>query len=104
VDGGSESRDEFEQACANKNIPLYVLPPKKPQWNGNVERGNRTMREDFYDRPNILANTITELRKELTSAVHKYNTYRPHQNLKGLTPWEYTQAYLGDPTVSYVVN
>ena len=30
VDGGSEFRDEFEQACQEAGIPLYVLPPKNP--------------------------------------------------------------------------
>ena len=30
VDGGSEFRDEFEQACQEADIPLYVLPPKNP--------------------------------------------------------------------------
>ena len=30
VDGGSEFRDEFEQACRDLGIPLYVLPPKNP--------------------------------------------------------------------------
>jgi transposase InsO family protein len=39
---------DFEDACEAKNIPLYVLPPKRPQYNGGVERMNRTMREDLY--------------------------------------------------------
>jgi putative transposase len=40
VDGGSEFMAEFEDACAQLNIPLIVLPPKKPEYNGGVERGN----------------------------------------------------------------
>ncbi len=32
VDGGSEFRDEFEQACKLLKIPLFVLPPRKPKW------------------------------------------------------------------------
>jgi len=42
VDGGSEFRADFEAACADLEIPLLVLPPRKPQYNGGVERGNRT--------------------------------------------------------------
>lgn len=40
VNGGSEFRDEFEQACEALNLPLFTLPPKKPEWNGCVERAN----------------------------------------------------------------
>ncbi len=35
VDGGSEFRDEFEQACE-----ALDLPPEKLEWNGCVERAN----------------------------------------------------------------
>jgi putative transposase len=50
VDGGSEFMKEFEEACQEFKIPLYVLPPKRPQYNGGVERGNRTFREEFYSQ------------------------------------------------------
>jgi putative transposase len=89
VDGGSEFMAEFEEACAELEIPLIVLPPKKPTYNGGVERGNRTFREEFYNRPNLLADSIGAMRYELNKAVKKYNTYRPHRVLKGLTPMEY---------------
>ncbi len=38
IDGGSEFKGEFEQACQEANIALYALPPKRPQRNGGVER------------------------------------------------------------------
>ena len=93
VDGGSEFMKDFEQECAKNNIPLFVLPPKRPQWNGGVERGNRTFREEFYAN-NLLADSIGAIRYELDKAVNKYNTYRPHFNLKGLTPYDYTHKIL----------
>ena len=31
VDGGSEFRKDFEQACEDLGIELYVLPPRKPK-------------------------------------------------------------------------
>jgi hypothetical protein len=34
--------------CQRLEIPLIVLPPRRPDYNGGVERGNRTFREDFY--------------------------------------------------------
>lgn len=89
VDGGSEFMAEFEEACAELDIPLIVLPPKKPTYNGGVERGNRTFREEFYNRPNLLADSVGSMRFELKKAVEKYNTYRPHRGLKGLTPMQY---------------
>jgi hypothetical protein len=35
---------EFEQTCKELDIPLIVLPPSKPTYNGGVERGNRIFR------------------------------------------------------------
>lgn len=92
VDGGSEFMAEFEEACHELGIPLIVLPPKKPEYNGGVERGNRTFREEFYNKSDLLADSVRGIQAELSKAVTKYNTYRPHRNLKGLTPMEYIQA------------
>jgi len=89
VDGGSEFMAEFEETCAELQIPLIVLPPSKPTYNGGVERGNRIFREEFYARNDILADSIGAFRAELAKAVRKYNTYRPHFSLKGLTPMQY---------------
>lgn len=94
VDGGSEFMAEFEDACAQLGIPLIVLPPRKPTYNGGVERGNRTFREEFYNRDDLLADSVGAMGAELTKALHKYNAYRPHRNLKGLTPMEYIKNTL----------
>jgi len=91
VDGGSEFMAEFEEACAEINIKLFVLPPKRPQWNGGVERGNRIFREEFYARRDLLADSLGDLRFHLKKALKKYNSYRPHFSLKGLTPMQYIQ-------------
>lgn len=91
VDGGSEFMAEFEEACAEFGIPLIVLPPKKPSYNGGVERGNRTFREEFYNKSNLLADSLGAMRAELKKATEKYNTYRPHRALKKLTPMAYIQ-------------
>jgi transposase InsO family protein len=89
VDGGSEFMKEFEETCAEMNIKLFVLPPKRPQYNGGVERGNRIFREEFYSRKDIFSDSLHGLRYELSKALHKYNSYRPHFSLKGLTPMQY---------------
>lgn len=94
VDGGSEFMAEFERECQKLNIPLFVLPPSRPQWNGGVERSNRIFREEFWLRKDIEAESIGAFKYELQKAVHKYNTYRPHFSLKGKTPYEYTREIL----------
>lgn len=94
VDGGSEFMKDFEDECEKTKIPLYVLPPSRPQYNGGVERGNRIFREEFYGRNDIQAESIGAFKLELKKAVHKYNSYRPHFNLNGLTPFEYTRQIL----------
>jgi len=42
VDGGSEFRAAFERACQQRDIALFVLPPKSPKYNAHVERAHRT--------------------------------------------------------------
>ena len=94
VDGGSECMAEFEEACSELGIALYVLPPKRPQYNGGVERGNRIFREEFYARRDIKGENIGSLNFELKAQLKKYNTYRPHFSLKGLTPLQYINNFL----------
>ena len=60
--------------------------------NGGVERANRTFRENFYDEPEVLADSIGALRFDLKNAVTKYNTYRPHFALNRQTPMEYIRS------------
>ncbi|MBI2723998.1 MAG: DDE-type integrase/transposase/recombinase [Chloroflexi bacterium] len=48
IDGGSEFKAEFEEACAALALPLFVLPPHSPKLNGRVVRGHRTHEEEFY--------------------------------------------------------
>ena len=58
VDGGSEFMADFERAREELGIPLHVLPPRRPQWNGCVERANRSARAEFwslYDGPLTVA-------------------------------------------------
>jgi len=91
VDGGSEFMAEFETACQELSLTLIVLPPSRPTYNGGVERGNRTFKEEFYYRYDLLADSIGAMRYELKKALNKYNTYRPHKSLGGLTPMAYIQ-------------
>ena len=87
VDGGSEFMRHFEQRCEELGIALFVLPPNRPQYNGGVERGNRIFREEFYARKDIVADSVGAFKVSLRDAVHKYNNYRPHFSLQGMTPY-----------------
>lgn len=100
VDGGSEFMGDFEDKCKELSIDLFVLPPSRPQYNGGVERANRTFREEFWSRDDIDADTIGEFRIALQKAVFKYNNYRPHHSLDGLTPMEYVRVVFGGKDLS----
>ena len=94
LDGGSEFMKDFEDECQKLSIPVYVIPSRRPQYKGWVERGNRTFREEFYPKTDILSDSIGTFRLDLKHAIHKYNTYRPHFSLHGLTTLEYTKLFL----------
>jgi transposase InsO family protein len=94
VDGGSEFMKEFEEACEELNIPLIVLPPASPKYNGGVERSNGIFRTEFYNNPRLLEDSIQGIRRELLKTVDKYNNFRPHNNLHGRTPMEYISTVL----------
>jgi len=85
VDGGSEFKAEFEQACADKGLALYELPPKSPQLNGAVERCNGAWRYEFYGVYE-LPTSVEALNPLLDGFQHLYNHHRPHGALDGATP------------------
>ena len=88
VDGGSEFAAEFEQACQQRGLQLFVLPPRSPKLNGAVERANRTHTEEFYQlTPCSLE--MKKLNRELRQWEKTYNTVRPHQALGYLTPQQF---------------
>jgi len=88
VDGGSEFAAEFEQACQQRGLHLFVLPPRSPKLNGAVERANRTHTEEFYQvHPCSLE--MNQLNRELRQWERVYNTVRPHQSLGYLTPHQF---------------
>lgn len=60
------------------------LPPRRPQWNGKVERFNRTLLDEWaYVRVYRTDNARTQA---LTRWLHLYNHHRPHTSLRGQPP------------------
>lgn len=96
VDGGSEFAAEFEEACQQKELPLFVLPPKSPKLNGHVERSHRTHNEEFYQ---VLAESdqVPALNRQLQHWERTYNCIRPHQSLAYLTPLEFITRWKKNP-------
>ncbi len=88
IDNGSEFMAEFEAACAERDIALYVLPPRSPKLHGAVERANRTHTEEFYELTTAEPD-LASFQVELRAWEIVYNTIRPHQALGYLTPAEY---------------
>ena len=92
VDGGSEFAAEFEQACQQRGLRLFVLPPRSPKLNGAVERAQRTHTEEFY-QVNDCSLEMAALNRELRAWEKTYNTVRPHQSLGYLTPLQFLQQW-----------
>ena len=90
IDGGSEFKAEFEQACAALALPLFVLPPHSPKLNGRVERSHRTHEEEFYQCYEGEL-TLAELRPALRAWEETYNRVRPHHSLSYRTPLAWLQ-------------
>jgi len=88
VDGGSEFAAAFEEACRQRGLRLFVLPPRSPKLNGAVERAQRTHTEEFYE-VSACSLELQALNRELRAWEHIYNTVRPHQALGYLTPQEF---------------
>lgn len=85
VDGGCEFMAEFEQACKVNNLVLFVLPPKRPQLDGAVERAQGSWRYEFY-ACHDLPHRLDRLNEHIDAFAHLYNHYRPHGALGGQTP------------------
>lgn len=92
VDGGSEFAAEFELACQQRGLPLFVLPPRSPKLNGQVERSHRTHHEEFYQ---VIPQSwsLAHLNPQLRRWEHIYNTVRPHQALGYRTPLEFLERW-----------
>ncbi len=62
----------------------HRLPPRRPQWNGKVERFNRTLLDEWaYVRVYRSEHTRTQA---LTRWLHLYNHHRCHTSLGGQPP------------------
>jgi transposase InsO family protein len=75
-----------------KQLPLFVLPPKSPKLNGHVERSHRTHHEEFY-QVHADSDKPPRLNYQLRHWKHTYNCVRPHQSLAYLIPLEFVTRW-----------
>jgi putative transposase len=76
--------------CADKEVVLHRIEPGKPTQNAYIERFNGTFRREVLNA-NTFSN-LAQVRQTVQAWLMEYNTERPHQALKFMTPVEYRQA------------
>ncbi|MCY4277193.1 MAG: integrase core domain-containing protein [Gammaproteobacteria bacterium] len=101
VDGGSEFMAEFEAACRDLGLTLFVLPPRSPRLNGCVERASDASRTEFWALYSGEL-TVAEAAPALAKFQHFHHTVRPHMSLDWKTPFEYLSSALGLPAQSHM--
>ena len=91
TDNGSEYLLYFHQECSKREITHYFSHPRTPKDNALVERLIQTTEYELWLFDEELIPELTYLNQKLNWWLGRYNTYRPHQSLKYLTPMEYYQ-------------
>ena len=81
-------RAEFEQACGALDIPQFVPPPRRPQFNGCIERANHRACVEFWNRYTGKL-TVAAAGVALADYQHFYNHLRRHRTLDMMTPMGY---------------
>ena len=88
LDNGPEFISHRLKTWAEQNkITLAHIQPGKPAQNAYIERFNRTFREDVLDA--YLFSSLSEAREIAEQWLEEYNAIRPHDALKGLSPYQF---------------
>jgi transposase InsO family protein len=100
-DGGSEFMADFEQFTAKIGIPLFVLPPRRPQLNGGVERGNGIAKYEFYSQYSAYP-SFPVIKANLQEFASFYNKVRPHHGIGLLTPVKFYELIKNEVLESHM--
>jgi transposase len=87
-DNGSENLKYLREYLEKENINQYFTRPRTPKDDAFVERMIGTIEREFIQQGHLTFE-ITEQQKLIDEWLDKYHTYRPHQSLNYLTPFEY---------------
>lgn len=92
VDNGSENLKEFTLKAQSLNIEQYFTRYRRPKDKPFVERVIGTIEKEFIQQGK-LAIDLEDQRRLVQEWVNHYNTFRPHQALKYLTPEAYESRF-----------
>lgn len=87
-DNGSENLKELVTYLAGKGINQYFIRPRTPKDDAFVENMIGTIEREFIQQGKLTFN-IEEQQKLIDEWLVEYHTFRPHQALGYLTPYEY---------------
>lgn len=87
-DHGSENLKTLQNNLKANGINQYFSRPRTPQDNSFVERMIGTIEREFIQQGKLVFD-LEEQQKIIDEWLEKYHTYRPHQALGYLTPYEY---------------
>jgi len=92
TDNGSEFLKHFDDACKKLNLKRYFSRVRTPKDNPEIERFNRTVKEEFLMMGNMTKD-VNVFNLRLTNWLVEYNFHRPHQTLDYYSPIQFTQKY-----------
>jgi transposase InsO family protein len=82
---------EFKSLLSKENIEHHLIHPNCPNENAEIERVNRTIKEDLYPED---ADSFEQLNRIVKERINYYNYKRYHSGIGFITP--YTR-YRGNP-------
>lgn len=83
---------EFQEFCKRQGIIHERLSVRSPERNPNIERFFRTLKEEFVEINEFIG--YGSFIKGLDKFMMEYNTVRPHQSLRYMTPTKFYEEIL----------
>lgn len=87
-DNGSENLKNLREELESKGVRQYFTRPRTPKDNAFVERMIGTIEREFIQQGKLTFD-IEEQQKLVNEWLEEYHTFRPHQALNYLTPFEF---------------
>ena len=78
---------DLKDWCDDQQIELHRIAPGKPTQNAYIERFNGTFRRELLNAHTF--GSLPQVRQTVAAWLVEYNTERPHQALKFMTPSQY---------------